>query len=57
MNEIIAANRSSAQDFSTGHKNANGSEMSSVNNQNEKILLADDDSLLPSQTAVMANEV
>ncbi|CAI6344326.1 unnamed protein product [Macrosiphum euphorbiae] len=57
MNEMVAANRSSAADFSAGHKNANGSEMSSaVNNQNDKILSADDDNLLPNQT-VMANEV
>jgi len=57
MNEIVAANRSSAVDFSVGHKNANGSEMSSaVNNQNDKILSADDDNLLPNQT-VIANEV
>jgi len=57
MNEMVAANRSSAADFSAGHKNANGSEISSaVNNQNDKILSADDDNLLPNQT-VMANEV
>lgn len=55
---MVAANRSSAADFSAGHKNANGSEMSSaVNNQNDKLILsADDDNLLPNQT-VMANEV
>ena len=58
MNEIVAANRSSAVDFSAGHKNANDSEnmSSAVNNQNDKILSADDDNLLPNQT-VMANEV
>jgi len=57
MNEMVAANRSSAVDFSAGHKNANGSEMSSaVNNQNDKILSADDDNLLPDQT-IIANEV
>ncbi|KAL4088665.1 hypothetical protein QTP88_023752 [Uroleucon formosanum] len=43
MNEIIGTNRSSAVDISTGHKNANGSEMSSVNNKNDKILSADDE--------------
>jgi len=57
MNEIIdGANRSSAVDISTGHKNANCSEVSSVNNKNDKILSADDDSLLPNET-VIANEV
>lgn len=56
MNEIITANRSSAVDFSTDHNNTTGSKMSSVNNQIDKRLPADDDNLLPDQT-VIANEV
>jgi len=56
MTEIIAANRSTAVDFSTGHNDANGSEKSSVHNQNNKINPTDDDNLLPDQT-VITNEV
>uniref|UniRef100_A0A2S2NNW8 Uncharacterized protein n=1 Tax=Schizaphis graminum TaxID=13262 RepID=A0A2S2NNW8_SCHGA len=56
MNEIVTANRNSKIDFSNGHSNTNGSKMALVNNQNDKGLPADDDSLLPDQT-VIANEV
>uniref|UniRef100_A0A2H8THH4 Ninjurin-1 n=1 Tax=Melanaphis sacchari TaxID=742174 RepID=A0A2H8THH4_9HEMI len=56
MNEIVTTNRSSTVDFSTDHTDTNGAEMGLVNNQNDKELPADDDSLLPNQT-VIANEV
>jgi len=57
MNKINnTADRSSAIDFSNSHDNANDSEMTSVNDQNDRRFPKDDDDLLPNQT-VIATEV